>query len=147
MEKYDIPELLFTQHFRLDKSTFTQLCDELKVHTELKGSLEITLEVKICDYDLNIINVNSKFGGATHDSHIWSASHVQSYMRGVHESGERVWLLGDFGHPQRPWLMTPILNAEPGSQEELYTRRHVQARAYRALFWITQSSLEMYASG
>ncbi|KAL4721387.1 hypothetical protein ACJJTC_014811 [Scirpophaga incertulas] len=47
----DIPELLFTQHFRLDKSTFTQLCDELKVHTELKGSLEITLEVK-CHSDI-----------------------------------------------------------------------------------------------
>ncbi|KAL4706723.1 hypothetical protein ACJJTC_014478 [Scirpophaga incertulas] len=32
---------------RLDKSSFTQLCDDLKVHTELKGSLEITLEVKV----------------------------------------------------------------------------------------------------
>ncbi|KAL4706732.1 hypothetical protein ACJJTC_014487 [Scirpophaga incertulas] len=103
----------------------------------------------ICDYDLKIINDNSKFGRATHDSHIWSASHLQSYMRGVHESAERVWLLGDSGYPQRPWLMTPILNAEPGSQEELYiykTSRTSQG-TYRALFWITQSSLEMYASG
>ncbi|XP_060805712.1 phospholipid-transporting ATPase ABCA3 [Amyelois transitella] len=46
----------------------------------------------ICDFDLKIINVNSKFGGATHDSHIWSASHVETFMRGLHESGEHVWL-------------------------------------------------------
>lgn len=37
--------------------------------------------------------------------------------------------LGDSGFPQRPWLMTPILNAAPGSQEETYTHRHVQARS------------------
>ncbi|XP_046976343.1 putative nuclease HARBI1 [Vanessa cardui] len=84
---------------------------------------------QVCDYDLKIINVNSKFGGATHDSHIWSTSQVETYMQELHGNGEQVWLLGDSGYPQRPWLMTPILNAEPGSQEEEYTRRHVQARS------------------
>lgn len=39
------------------------------------------------------------------------------------------FFLGDSGYPQRPWLMTPILNSEPGSQEDTYTRRHVQARS------------------
>ncbi|XP_026728288.1 putative nuclease HARBI1 [Trichoplusia ni] len=233
----EMPELLFMQHFRLNKKTFRKLCSDLKSHTLLKGSSEISLETKvlcalsflatgsyqkivgvghyltqrttsrcirevvnalnhnwmvsrwivfpqtpqersiikekfqrshnlpgvigcidcthiaivrpaeeehlfynrkgfhslnvqmICHYDLKITNVNTKFGGAAHDSHIWSASHVGSYMEGLHESGEHVWLLGDSGYPQRPWLMTPILNCEPGSQEDTYTRRHVQARS------------------
>ncbi|CAK1591151.1 unnamed protein product [Parnassius mnemosyne] len=83
---------------------------------------------QVCDHNLKIININAKFGGATHDSHIWSSSLVEPYMRHLHESGEHVWLLGDSGYPQRPWLMTPILNAPHGSREKLYTTRHVQAR-------------------
>ncbi|XP_060810197.1 putative nuclease HARBI1 [Amyelois transitella] len=43
----DMPELLFIQHFRLDKKTFRRLCDELKRYTGLKGSNEISLEVKV----------------------------------------------------------------------------------------------------
>ncbi|XP_026743368.1 putative nuclease HARBI1 [Trichoplusia ni] len=186
----EMPELLFMQHFRLNKKTFRKLCSDLKSHTLLKGSSEISLETKvlcalsflatgsyqkivgvghyltqrttsrcirevvnalnhnwmvsrwivfpqtpqersiikekfqrthnlpgvigcidcthiaivrpaeeehlfynrkgfhslnvqmICDYDLKITNVNTKFGGAAHDSHIWSASHVGSYMEG-----------------------------------------------------------------
>ncbi|CAH2090586.1 unnamed protein product [Euphydryas editha] len=92
-----------------------------------KGYHSLNIQM-ICDHNLLILNVNSKFGGATHDSHIWSASEIEPYMRRLHESGEHVWLLGDSGYPQRPWLMTPILNALPGSQEEIYTSRHVQAR-------------------
>ncbi|CAG5045205.1 unnamed protein product, partial [Parnassius apollo] len=37
-------------------------------------------------------------------------------------------IAGDSGYSQRPWIMTPILNAPQGSREELYTTRHVQAR-------------------
>lgn len=50
--------------------------------------------LQICDSNLNIMNVNAKFGGATHDSHIWSSSKVESYMRGLHQRNEQVWLLG-----------------------------------------------------
>ncbi|CAK1597621.1 unnamed protein product [Parnassius mnemosyne] len=232
----DMPELLFVEHFRLNKSTFRRLCNDLRVHTSLRGSKEIPLKIKVltalnflatgsyqrivgvsqnltqrttsrcvrqvvdalnhptlmskwiqfpqtvqerslikeefqrkynlpgvigcidcthiaivkpseeehafynrkgyhslnvqmvCDHNLKIMNINAKFGGATHDSHIWSSSLVEPYMRHLHESGEHVWLLGDSGYPQRPWLMTPILNAPHGSREELYTTRHVQAR-------------------
>ncbi|KAL0810119.1 hypothetical protein ABMA28_010921 [Loxostege sticticalis] len=92
-----------------------------------KGYHSLNVQM-ICDHNLKILNVNAKFGGATHDSFIWSSSHVEQYMRGLHQNGEQTWLLGDSGYPQRAWLMTPILNAAPGSREEVYTTRHVQAR-------------------
>lgn len=41
------------------------------------------------------MNVNSKFGGATHDSHIWAAGQAEPYMRELHRNGEQVWLLGN----------------------------------------------------
>lgn len=35
---------------------------------------------------------------------------------------------GDSGYAQRPWMMTPILGAEPNTPEEYYTRRHCSTR-------------------
>ncbi|VEN54499.1 unnamed protein product [Callosobruchus maculatus] len=31
---------------------------------------------------------------------------------------------GGCGYPLRPWLLTPIVNAEPGTPEQHYTRMH-----------------------
>ncbi|XP_046976572.1 putative nuclease HARBI1 [Vanessa cardui] len=92
-----------------------------------KGYHSLNVQM-VCDSNLLILNVNAKFGGATHDSHIWSSSRVELYMRELHQNNEQVWLLGDSGYPQRPWLMTPILNAVEGSREHRYTQLHVQAR-------------------
>lgn len=39
-----------------------------------------------------------------------------------------MWLLGDSGYPQKPYLMTPILDAAVGSPEYHYTQRHIRAR-------------------
>lgn len=36
--------------------------------------------------------------------------------------------LGDSGYPQRPWLMTPILDATTGSPEAKYNEIHMRAR-------------------
>ncbi|CAG9130974.1 unnamed protein product [Plutella xylostella] len=92
-----------------------------------KGYHSLNVQM-ICDSNLKIMNVNSKFGGATHDSHIWAAGQAEPYMRELHRNGEQLWLLGDSGYAQRAWLMTPILNAAEGSREAEYTRRHIQAR-------------------
>lgn len=56
--------------------------------------IKLTYILQICDSNLYIMNVNAKFGGATHDSHIWSSSKVEPYMRGLHQRNEQVWLLG-----------------------------------------------------
>lgn len=50
--------------------------------------------LQICDHNLKILNVNSKYGGATHDSFIWAASQVENFMRELHQNGEQTWLLG-----------------------------------------------------
>ncbi|XP_035457948.2 putative nuclease HARBI1 [Spodoptera frugiperda] len=92
-----------------------------------KGYHSLNVQM-ICDNNLKILNVNAKYGGATHDSFIWASSQVERYMRELHQRGEQTWLLGDSGYPQRSWLMTPVLNAAPGSRAEVYTTRHVQAR-------------------
>ncbi|XP_045537164.1 putative nuclease HARBI1 isoform X3 [Papilio machaon] len=85
-----------------------------------KGFHSLNVQM-VCDSDLRITNVNAKFDGASHNSHIWASRRLQSHM-------EALQLSGDSGYPQRIYLMTPILNAEPGSRGENYTRVHVKAR-------------------
>ncbi|CAK1580470.1 unnamed protein product [Parnassius mnemosyne] len=82
----------------------------------------------ICDSDLNIINIDASFGGATHDAHIWKNSQISQHVQELHNRGEAVWLLGDSGYPLRPWLLTPIVNAEPVSAYEHYTNMHCLTR-------------------
>lgn len=38
------------------------------------------------------------------------------------------YFTGDSGYPLEPWLMTPVLNAQPGSPEDRYTNAHCRAR-------------------
>lgn len=113
--------------------------------------------LQICDSDLNILSVDASFGGATHDAYIWKQSEIPGHLQQLHRSGESIWLLGgyysndfiynnndvlfvyiftyseflfigDSGYPLRPWLLTPIVNAEPGSAEEHYTNVHCLTR-------------------
>ncbi|CAG5055752.1 unnamed protein product [Parnassius apollo] len=97
--------------------------DEEHLFFNRKGYHSLNVQI-VCNSNLKITNVNPKFGGATHDSFIWASSRMETFMRELHQNGEQVWLLGDSGYPQRPWLMTPILNAVPGSVEDTYTQRH-----------------------
>ncbi|XP_047021401.1 putative nuclease HARBI1 [Helicoverpa armigera] len=82
----------------------------------------------ICDSDGRILNVNAKYGGATHDAFIWENSLANNYMQELHRNNEHVWLLGDSGYPQRPWLMTPIPDAAEGTPAYKYTAVHGKTR-------------------
>lgn len=83
----------------------------------------------VCDYDLRILNINARFGGAAHDAFIFRQSTVFDDLLHRYNQGEtNTWLLGDSGYPQKPFLMTPILNAQPDTPEGNYTFRHIRAR-------------------
>ncbi|XP_045450706.1 putative nuclease HARBI1 [Melitaea cinxia] len=75
-----------------------------------------------------ILAINAKFGGATHDAFIWENSNINDYMKYLYRSNESVWLLGDSGYPQRPWMMTPYTDAAQDSIEEIYNKKHSCAR-------------------
>ncbi|CAG4988661.1 unnamed protein product [Parnassius apollo] len=62
----------------------------------------------VCDSECRILNVNAKYGGATHDAFIWDNSLVNQYMQELHLNNEQVWLLGDSGYPQRPCLKNAL---------------------------------------
>ncbi|KAJ8914226.1 hypothetical protein NQ315_003589 [Exocentrus adspersus] len=64
----------------------------------------------VCDDSLRISNVNARFPGSTHDSHIWRESAVSRIMEQIYRQDEEnnLYLLGDSGYPLRPWLMTPL---------------------------------------
>ncbi|XP_063824088.1 putative nuclease HARBI1 [Ostrinia nubilalis] len=81
----------------------------------------------ICDSDGRILNVNPKYGGATHDAFIWQNSSVNEFMQRLHRENEITWLLGDSGYPQQPWMMTPIPDAVVGSPEAKYSSMHGRA--------------------
>ncbi|RVE48492.1 hypothetical protein evm_006803 [Chilo suppressalis] len=72
--------------------------------------------------------INPKFGGASHDAFVWENSHINNYLQTLHRSGESVWLSGDSGYSQRPWLMTPYSNPAAGSAAETYNNVHSKAR-------------------
>ncbi|KOB76687.1 Uncharacterized protein OBRU01_02427, partial [Operophtera brumata] len=82
----------------------------------------------ICDSNYRILNVNPKYGGSHHDSFIWENSVVNEYVQNLHQNNEMVWLLGDSGYAQRPWLMTPFSNVAADSPEGFYNQKHIRAR-------------------
>ncbi|CAG4976707.1 unnamed protein product [Parnassius apollo] len=53
---------------------------------------------------------------------------ISQHLQELHNRGEAVWFLGDSGYPLRPWLLTPIVNAKPGSAYEHYTNMHCLTR-------------------
>lgn len=88
-----------------------------------KGFFSINVQV-ICDADMKIMNVVSRWPGSTHDARIWDNSTVAARF----EAGEYDGLLvGDSGYALSPNLMTPVL--QPTTQgERRYNRAHILTR-------------------
>lgn len=83
----------------------------------------------VCKDDLIITNLNTNFGGSTHDAFVWRNSILQQYLQEVYNNGERnFWLIGDSGYPLQPYLLTPVTNAAPDTPEAMYNAAHAAAR-------------------
>ncbi|XP_053378145.1 putative nuclease HARBI1 [Mercenaria mercenaria] len=78
-----------------------------------KGYHSINVQM-VCDARFRITNMVAKWPGSVHDSRIFRESELCRKF----ENGEiNGLLLGDSGHPCRPYLMTPYLNTQTAAQE------------------------------
>ncbi|XP_017490621.1 PREDICTED: putative nuclease HARBI1 [Rhagoletis zephyria] len=82
----------------------------------------------LCEYNLNILAGNARFGGSTHDAFIWENSKCKEFLeRQYSRDANTSWLIGDSGYPLQPWLMTPFRNPETTGQTN-FNFCHIRAR-------------------
>ncbi|XP_036345000.1 putative nuclease HARBI1 [Rhagoletis pomonella] len=97
------------------------------MNRKLKHSINAMV---ICDHKMYIRAVNGVYGGAAHDSHVWSLSNERQYIKAQYQNGDKSsWIIGDSGYPLEPWLLTPYRNAEENSPEMVYNERFTKARS------------------
>ncbi|XP_063809883.1 putative nuclease HARBI1 [Pseudophryne corroboree] len=85
--------------------------EEIYRNRKLFHSLNVMV---VCGPSLQILSLNAKFTGSSHDAYVIRQSGIWQRLR----SSQRpdMWLLGDRGYPCTPWLMTPYRNPRPGPQ-------------------------------
>ncbi|KAM3955316.1 putative nuclease HARBI1 [Aphomia sociella] len=81
----------------------------------------------VCDVNMQILSVDASYGGANHDSFIWSNHPLKAHMEELSNS-QNIWLLGDSGYSLRKTMMTPMVNTAPDTPEAHYTNLHVRPR-------------------
>ncbi|XP_008212693.2 putative nuclease HARBI1 [Nasonia vitripennis] len=84
----------------------------------------------IVDANYNILNIRT-CPGSNNDRYVWQFSEAREYMENLRAEGEgerNCYLLGDSGYTVSPVLLTPILDAQPGTPEAAYTTEHVRTR-------------------
>ena len=72
-------------------------------------------------------NIVARWPGSTHDSFVFSNSHIGQKLESQPHSIEDGLLLGDSGYPCKPYLMTPYLNPTT-AKEEAYNKAHTGTR-------------------
>ncbi|KAI4455139.1 hypothetical protein MML48_9g00015657 [Holotrichia oblita] len=103
----------------------------------------------ICDSNLKIRNVCARFPGSTHDNYIWNHSNILRLLQNLNQHRRGTYYLlgsfllgykvqsnirtngitGDSGYALRPWLLTPLANAEPNTPQGAYNERHMSTRS------------------
>ncbi|XP_065368827.1 putative nuclease HARBI1 [Calliphora vicina] len=84
----------------------------------------------ICDHKMIITFIDCRYGGASHDSHVWALSNAKQKLKERFERGEKgFWLIGDSGYPLEPWLLTPYRNATENSSEAFYNKQFCKGRS------------------
>lgn len=85
----------------------------------------------VCDVRMRFLSVNARYPGSTHDSLIWRASMVNSFMRRICvEMGERwrYYMLADNGYPLQRWLLKPY-DSPSTPNAKLYNKNHRKLRS------------------
>ncbi|KAG5859782.1 hypothetical protein JTB14_031177, partial [Gonioctena quinquepunctata] len=84
----------------------------------------------VCDADLKIRHINARYPGSVHDAAIWIVSNLREFLlENFHNARDRhTWLLGDSCYPLQPFLLTPIVGADPNTPDGRYTESHVRTR-------------------
>lgn len=86
--------------------------------------------MQICDSNLKILNVCSRFPGSVYDSYIWRLSPINDLLKYLHSIGQTSYfLLGDSGYGLKPWLMTPLLEPQANSPEARYNEWFCNSRS------------------
>ncbi|XP_063802216.1 putative nuclease HARBI1 [Pseudophryne corroboree] len=85
--------------------------EEIYRNRKLFHSLNVMV---VCGPSLQILSLNAKFPGNSHDAHVIRQSGIWQRLRAM--EGQDMWLLGDRGYPCTPWLMTPYSKSRPGPQ-------------------------------
>ncbi|XP_030050630.1 putative nuclease HARBI1 [Microcaecilia unicolor] len=103
---------------------FTPPSDEEMMYRNRKLGFSLNIQA-VCDANLRILDVVSKFPGSCLDSYILANSALgQKFADGKFGYG---WLLGDAGYGCKPWLMTPL--AAPRTEpERRYNESHMLTR-------------------
>lgn len=145
-------------HFPSSIDEIKSLHDELQMHTDFPGGFAIVdgtlinlaalshlvehafmsrkhfhaLNTQVViDVRMRFLSVNARYAGSTHDSLIWRASLVNSFLRRLCNIMGTNWyyfLLGDNGYPLLPWLFKPYDNPSTPAQR-LYNKRHRKLRS------------------
>ncbi|XP_017493547.1 PREDICTED: putative nuclease HARBI1 isoform X2 [Rhagoletis zephyria] len=83
----------------------------------------------ICDSNMIIRAVDSRYPGASHDSFVWNVSNARQYFLQEYENGDRSSrLLGDSGYGIEPFMLTPYRDPQYASQQYKFNNAHSSAR-------------------
>ncbi|KAJ1206321.1 hypothetical protein NDU88_001728 [Pleurodeles waltl] len=98
--------------------------DDEQVYRNRKNYHSMNVQV-VCLADQYISHLNAKFPGSVHDAYIMQNSSIPYVMELLQR--HRVWLIGDSGYPNLPWLLTPVRNPRTRA-EERYNEAHGRTR-------------------
>ena len=89
-----------------------------------KGFHALNIQI-ICDADIRITNIISKWPGSSHGAYIFENSNIyRMFEAGTITGG---YLLGDSGYANRPYLLTPFLQPN-GDGQERYNNTQIKTR-------------------
>lgn len=97
--------------------------EQAELYRNRKNFFSINTQI-ICDANMKIMNVVSRWPGSTHDARIWDNSRVAAEFENGQYDG---LLVGDSGYALSKHLMTPVFRPQTGA-EGRYNRAHIATR-------------------